>query len=29
MNRKELIAALADKTCSTKADADRNVVGVI
>lgn len=29
MNRKELIAALADKTHSTKADADRNVLALI
>ena len=29
MNRKELIAALADKTGSTKAGADRNVVALI
>jgi DNA-binding protein HU-beta len=29
MNRKELIAALADKTGSTKADADRNVLALI
>lgn len=29
MNRKELIAALADKTCTTKAGADRNVVALI
>jgi DNA-binding protein HU-beta len=29
MNRKELIAALADKTRSTKADADRNVIALI
>jgi DNA-binding protein HU-beta len=29
MNRKELIAALANKTGSTKADADRNVVALI
>lgn len=29
MNRKELIAALAAKTGSTKADADRNVAALI
>jgi DNA-binding protein HU-beta len=29
MNRKELIAALADKTGSTKVDADRNVLALI
>jgi DNA-binding protein HU-beta len=29
MNRKELIAALADKTSSTKADADRKVLALI
>lgn len=29
MNRKELIAALADKTGSTKAGADRNVIALI
>jgi DNA-binding protein HU-beta len=29
MNRKELIDALAKKTGSTKADADRNVAGLI
>jgi len=29
MNRKELIAALADKTGSTKADADRNIAALI
>jgi DNA-binding protein HU-beta len=29
MNRKELIDALADKTCSTKADADRNIAALI
>jgi len=29
MNRKELIAALADKTGSTKTDADRNLAALI
>jgi bacterial nucleoid protein Hbs len=29
MNRKELIDALADKTSSTKADADRNIAAMI
>jgi DNA-binding protein HU-beta len=29
MNRKELIEALAKKTDSTKADADRNIAGLI
>lgn len=29
MNRKELIDALADKTGSTKADADRNITALI
>ena len=29
MNRKELIAALADKTGNTRADADRNVAALI
>ncbi len=29
MNRKELIDALADKTGSTKADADRNIAALI
>lgn len=29
MNRKELIAALADKTGGTKAGADRNVIALI
>ncbi len=29
MNRKELIDALAEKTCSSKADADRNIAGLI
>lgn len=29
MNRKELIDALADKTCSTKADAERNIAALI
>ncbi len=29
MNRKELIDALADKTGSTKADADRNIAAMI
>lgn len=29
MNRKELIEALADKTGSTKADADRNIAALI
>jgi DNA-binding protein HU-beta len=29
MNRKELIDAMADKTGSTKADADRNIAGLI
>jgi DNA-binding protein HU-beta len=29
MNRKELIDALAEKTSSTKADADRNIAGLI
>ena len=29
MNRKELIDALADKTGSSKADADRNIAGLI
>jgi DNA-binding protein HU-beta len=29
MNRKELIAVLANKTRSTKADADRNVLALI
>jgi len=29
MNRKELIDAMADKTCSTKVDADRNIGALI
>ena len=29
MNRKELIDALADKTSSTKADADRNIAALL
>jgi DNA-binding protein HU-beta len=29
MNRKELIDAIAEKTCSTKADADRNIGALI
>lgn len=29
MNRKELIDVLATKTCSTKADADRNIAAII
>jgi DNA-binding protein HU-beta len=29
MNRKELIEVLADKTGSTKADADRNIAAII
>jgi DNA-binding protein HU-beta len=29
MNKKELIAALADKTGSTRADADRNIAALI
>ncbi len=29
MNRKELIGALADKTGSTKADADRNIAALL
>jgi DNA-binding protein HU-beta len=29
MNRKELIHAIAEKTCSTKADADRNIGALI
>ena len=29
MNRKELIDALADKTGSTKADAERNIAGLL
>jgi len=29
MNKKELIAALADKTGSTRADADRNIAALV